>query len=52
LNDLLPLTEELKTFPFAVETATHDGITKGYSYQATPGAFEYRRSIAPGRIHC
>jgi len=46
LNDLLPLTEELQTFPFAVETATYDGVTKGYSYQATPGAFEYRRSIA------
>jgi ABC-type glycerol-3-phosphate transport system substrate-binding protein len=46
LNDLLPLTEELQTFPFAVETATYDGVTKGYSYQATPGAYEYRRSIA------
>jgi len=46
LNDLLPLTKELETFPFAVETATYDGVTKGYSYQATPGAFEYRRSIA------
>ncbi len=46
LNDLLPLTEELKTFPAVVEVGTHDGITKGYSYQSTPGAFFYRRSIA------
>ena len=28
LNDLLPLTEELETFPFAVETATYNGVTK------------------------
>ncbi len=46
LNDLLPLTEELKTFPAVVEVATYDGVTKGYSFQATPGAFEYRRSMA------
>lgn len=46
LNDLLPLTEELKTFPAVVQVGTHAGITKAYSYQATPGAFFYRRSIA------
>jgi len=46
LNDLLPYTEELKTYPAVVEVGTHDGVTKGYSYQATPGAFFYRRSIA------
>lgn len=46
LNDLLPLTEELKTFPAVVQVGTHDGVTKAYSYQATPGAFFYRRSIA------
>jgi multiple sugar transport system substrate-binding protein len=46
LNDLLPLAEELKTFPAVIQVGTHDGITKGFSYQATPGAFFYRRSIA------
>lgn len=46
LNELLPLTEELKTFPSVVEVGTYEGVTKGYSYQATPGAFFYRRSIA------
>lgn len=46
LNDLLPLTEELKTFPAVIQVGTHDGITKGFSYQATPGAFFYRRSMA------
>jgi multiple sugar transport system substrate-binding protein len=46
LNDLLPLTEELKTFPAVVQVGSHDGITKGFSYQATPGGFFFRRSIA------
>lgn len=46
LNDLLPLTEELQTFPAVVQVGTHDGVAKGFSYQATPGAFFYRRSIA------
>ncbi|HRJ58731.1 MAG TPA: ABC transporter substrate-binding protein [Anaerolineales bacterium] len=46
LGDLLPLTEELQTFPAVVEVGSHEGITKAYSYQATPGAFFYRRSIA------
>lgn len=46
LNDLLPLTEELKTYPAVVQVGSHEGVTKAYSYQATPGAFFYRRSIA------
>jgi ABC-type glycerol-3-phosphate transport system substrate-binding protein len=46
LNDLLPLTEELKTFPAVVQVGTYEGVTKAFSYQATPGAFFYRRSIA------
>ena len=47
LNDLLPLTEQLKTYPAVVQTGTDpSGVTKGFSYQATPGAFFYRRSIA------
>ena len=46
LNELLPLTEELKTFPAVVQVGTHNDVAKGFSYQATPGAFFYRRSIA------
>jgi hypothetical protein len=46
LNDLLPYAEEAQTYPSVVEVGTHDGVTKAYSYQATPGAFFYRRSIA------
>jgi ABC-type glycerol-3-phosphate transport system substrate-binding protein len=46
LNDLLPLTEELQTYPAVVQVGTDNGVTKGFSYQATPGGFFYRRSIA------
>lgn len=46
LGDLLPLAEELKTFPAVVQVGTHEGIAKGFSYQSTPGGFFYRRSIA------
>lgn len=46
LNELLPLTEEMQTYPAVVEVGTHEGILKGLSYQATPGGFFYRRSIA------
>ncbi|MCE9645934.1 MAG: ABC transporter substrate-binding protein [Chloroflexi bacterium] len=46
LNDLVPLTKDLKTYPAVVQVGTYDGVTKGFSYQATPGAFFYRRSIA------
>jgi ABC-type glycerol-3-phosphate transport system substrate-binding protein len=46
LNDLVPLTKNLKTYPAVVQVGTDNGVTKGFSYQATPGAFFYRRSIA------
>jgi hypothetical protein len=46
LNDLLPLTEALETYPAVIEVGSDEGVTKAYSYQATPGAFFYRRSIA------
>jgi multiple sugar transport system substrate-binding protein len=46
LGDLLPLSEELKTYPSVVQVGTYEGVTKAFSYQATPGAFFYRRSIA------
>jgi multiple sugar transport system substrate-binding protein len=46
LNSLVPLTKTLKTYPAVVQVGTDNGVTKGFSYQATPGAFFYRRSIA------
>ncbi len=46
LGDLLPLAEELQTYPAVTAVGSHNGVQKAFSYQATPGAFEYRRSIA------
>jgi len=46
LSDLMPYAEELKVYPFVYEVGTYDGIVKAYSYQATPGALFYRRSLA------
>ncbi len=46
LNDLLPESEALKTYPAVVEVGTNDGVAKAFSYQATPGALFYRRSLA------
>src|SRR5512141_2330978 len=31
LNDLVPLTKELKTYPAVVQVGTYDGVTKGFS---------------------
>ena len=47
LGDLMPITQELKMYPFVYEVGTDPaGVTKAYSYQATPGALFYRRSLA------
>lgn len=46
LSDLMPITEELQMYPFVYEVGTYEGVTKAYSYQATPGALFYRRSLA------
>lgn len=46
LNDLLPLAQNLKTYQFTIDMGTYEGVTKAFSYQATPGAYFYRRSLA------
>jgi multiple sugar transport system substrate-binding protein len=46
LNDLVPLTKDLRTYPAVVQVGTDKGVAKAFSYQATPGAFFYRRSLA------
>jgi multiple sugar transport system substrate-binding protein len=45
-NDLVPLTKDLKTYQNVVQVGTDKGVAKAFSYQATPGAYFYRRSIA------
>ena len=46
ISDLLPYADEDETYPAVVQVGTNDGVSKAFSYQATPGAFFYRRSIA------
>jgi multiple sugar transport system substrate-binding protein len=46
LGMLLPEAEAAGTYPFVVDVGTNDGVTKAFSYQATPGALFYRRSLA------
>jgi PBP1b-binding outer membrane lipoprotein LpoB len=45
-NDLLPLTKDLKTYQNVTQVGTDKGVAKAFSYQATPGAYFYRRSLA------
>jgi ABC-type glycerol-3-phosphate transport system substrate-binding protein len=46
LNDLLPKAEELGTYQYLLDIGSYEGQTKAFSYQATPGALFYRRSLA------
>jgi multiple sugar transport system substrate-binding protein len=46
LTDMMPDATALKMFPFVYETASSNGVVKGFSYQATPGGLFYRRSLA------
>ncbi|SKB00730.1 carbohydrate ABC transporter substrate-binding protein, CUT1 family [Caloramator quimbayensis] len=46
LSDLLPVAKDLKTYQFTIDMGTYEGVTKAFSYQATPGAYFYRRSLA------
>jgi multiple sugar transport system substrate-binding protein len=46
LGVLLPESEAAGTYPFVLEVGSHDGVSKAFSYQATPGALFYRRSLA------
>ncbi|HPH97741.1 MAG TPA: ABC transporter substrate-binding protein [Anaerolineaceae bacterium] len=46
LGSLLPAAEAAKIYPFVIDVGTADGVTKAFSYQATPGALFYRRSLA------
>lgn len=46
LGSLLPDAEADKTYQEVIDVGTFDGITKAFSYQSTPGALFYRRSLA------
>ncbi|RME98907.1 MAG: carbohydrate ABC transporter substrate-binding protein [Chloroflexi bacterium] len=46
ISDLLPEAEAAKTYPFVIDVGTNNGVLKALSYQATPGALFYRRSLA------
>lgn len=45
-SDLLPLSKDLKSYQAGVDVGTFDGMTKAFTFESTPGAFFYRRSIA------
>jgi ABC-type glycerol-3-phosphate transport system substrate-binding protein len=46
LSSLLPAAKAAETYPFVIEVGTNEGVVKAFSYQATPGALFYRRSLA------
>ena len=46
LGDLMQYAEAANVYDFVTDVGTHDGVTKAYAYQATPGAVFYRRSLA------
>jgi len=46
LGSLQPDIDKAQTYPVVTEIGTADGVLKGLSYQATPGALFYRRSLA------
>ena len=46
LGTLLPEAETAGAYPFVIEVGSDEGVAKAFSYQATPGALFYRRSLA------
>ena len=46
LNHLLPLARDLEVYQFVLDIGTYEGEVRAFSWQATPGAFFYRRSLA------
>ena len=46
IGDLLPKAKVMETFQYTIDIGTYEGVTKAFSYQATPGAYFYRRSLA------
>ena len=45
-SDLLPLAQELKSYQAGIDVGANEGVNKAFTFQSTPGAFFYRRSLA------
>jgi maltose-binding protein MalE len=46
ISDLSPLAKDMKTYQYTLDIGSNAGKLKALSYQATPGAMFYRRSLA------
>ena len=46
LDDMLPQAEAIETYQFVLDIGKYDGEARAFSWQATPGAMYYRRSMA------
>lgn len=46
LSSLLPKAQEMGTYQNTIDVGTYDGEVRALSYQTTPGAVFYRRSLA------
>jgi hypothetical protein len=46
VGSLLPKAKEMETIQYTIDIGTYEGVTKAFSYQATPGGYFYRRSLA------
>ncbi|MCL1995633.1 MAG: ABC transporter substrate-binding protein [Defluviitaleaceae bacterium] len=46
LSHLLPEAHAINMFPFIIDAGMYQGQAKAFSWQATPGAMFYRRSLA------
>lgn len=46
LTDLKANADAIGAYQFMLDVGTKNGVVKAYSYQATPGALFYRRSLA------
>lgn len=46
LNDLLPTAKDMQTYQNTIDVGTFNGECRAFSYQSTPGAVFYRRSLA------
>lgn len=46
ISDLKQLAQDMKTYQYTLDIGSSEGKLKALSYQATPGAMFYRRSLA------
>lgn len=46
ISDMVTYANDIDAYQFMVDIGTVGGVTKAFPYQATPGGFFYRRSLA------